>query len=347
MDRAADLRSVPTLPQMRPLEYIREPRRLSLAWRVGLANAAVLGFVFVLLLVTPVTVHAPIRLTEALILAAGLVAMLAINVFLIRRALSPLAELRRQLEQIDLRDPGRRLSEDRGYGPVLTSFVETLNVMVDRLAEERRAGARSALIAQERERLRIGQALHDEAGQTLTAIALEIERAASQGPPGQREQLSRFAAQLHASLDDIRRISRDLRPEALDDLGLINALIALTSRVDRQGEIRIERRLSTDLPPLSTELELVIYRVAQEALTNVLRHAEASRCTVALERTNDKIQLSVSDDGVGMPRRLDGETIGIEGMRERALLGGGTLAIESRFEQGTQVTLQLPIEEPG
>jgi two-component system sensor histidine kinase UhpB len=332
---------------MRLLEYIREPRRLSLTWRAGLANGAVLLLVFVLLLVTPVTVHAPIRLTEALILAAGLLAMLAINVLLLRRAFAPLADLGSQIERIDLRDPARRLSTDRTYGPVLTEFVETLNEMVDRLADERRAGARAALTAQERERLRIGRALHDEAGQTLTAIALEIERAASQGPPAQRERMNRLAAQLHASLDEIRRISRDLRPEALDDLGLINALIALTSRVDRQGGVRIERRLSSDLPPLSTELELVIYRVAQEALTNALRHAEAAHCVVELQRTNGEIELRVSDDGIGMPARLDDGTIGIEGMRERALLGGGTLDIESRSGKGTEVRLRLPIDETG
>ena len=332
-------------PRMRFLEYIREPRRLSLIWRAGLANAAVLALVFILLLVTPVTVHAPIRLAEALILAVGLTAMLAINLLLLRRALSPLGELASQMEQIDLRDPDRRLARDGTYGPVLSAFVQTFNAMVDRLAEERRAGARAALIAQERERLRMGRALHDEAGQTLTAVALEIERAASQGLPSHREQMARLAAQLHAGLDDIRRISRDLRPEALDDLGLINALIALTSRVGRQGDLRIERRLSADLPPLSTELELVIYRVAQEALTNVLRHAGASHCVIELEREDGAIRLSVSDDGIGMPAELDRETIGIEGMRERALLGGGRLTIQSRSGHGTQVTLRLPIDE--
>ena len=332
---------------MHLLEYIREPRRLSLLWRAGLANAAVFALVFILFIVTPVTVHAPPRLEEVLVLAVGLGAMLGVNLLLLRRALSPLGELGVQMERIDLRDPARHLSESDTYGPALTAFVETFNAMVDRLAEERRAGARTALIAQERERLRIGQALHDEAGQTLTAIALEIERAASHGPSAQREQMNRLAAQLHASLDDIRRISRDLRPEALDDLGLTNALIALTSRVDRQGELRIERRLSADLPPLSTELELVIYRITQEALTNVLRHAHASRCVVALEQRAGELELSVSDDGIGMPAQLDRETIGIEGMRERALLGGGKLTIQSRSGQGTQVTLHLPIEEAG
>lgn len=331
---------------MRALEYIREPRRLSLGWRAGLANAAVFAVVFILFIVTPITVHAPPRLTEVLLLAAGLGAMLVVNLLLLRLALSPLRELTSQMEHIDLRDPAVRLSGSETYGPALAAFVETFNAMVDRLAEERRAGARAALTAQERERLRIGRALHDEAGQTLTAIALEVDRAASEGPPAQREQMAALAAQLHGSLDEIRRISRDLRPEALDDLGLINALIALTSRADRQSGVRIERRLSTRLPPLPNELELVIYRVAQEALTNVLRHAQASRCTIALESSDGEVELRVSDDGIGMPAsRLSADTIGIEGMRERALLGNGTLDIRSLPGQGTQVTLRLPVDD--
>lgn len=301
--------------------------------------------VCVLFLVTPVTVHSPIRLTEAIILVAGFGAMLAVNLTLLRRALSPLDDLAKQMDEIDLREPNQRLSNTHAYGPALTVFVETFNSMIDRLSSERRSGARAALTAQERERLRIGRALHDEAGQTLTAIALEIERAATIGPPPQREQMAALAKQLHGGLDDIRRISRDLRPEALDDLGLVNALIALTSRVDRQGQVRIDRRLSGGLPSLSTELELVIYRVAQEALTNVLRHSRASHCMVSLDFEDETIQLRVSDDGVGMPADLGEETIGIEGMRERALLGGGILLIESRAGQGTELTLRLPAEE--
>jgi two-component system sensor histidine kinase UhpB len=330
---------------VRALEYIREPRRLPLGWRAGLANAAVFALVFVLFIVTPITVHAPPRLTEVLLLAAGLGAMLVVNLLLLRVALSPLRELAGQMERIDLRDPGRRLSGSEAYGPALTAFVDTFNAMVDRLAEERRAGARAALTAQERERLRIGRALHDEAGQTLTAIALEAERAANEAPPAQREQMAALAAQLHASLDEIRRISRDLRPEALDDLGLINALIALTSRADRQSGIRIERRLSARLPDLPAELELVIYRVAQEALTNVLRHAHASHCVIALESRDGEVELRVRDDGVGMTAsEASTETIGIEGMRERALLANGTLAIESSPGKGTQVILRLPVD---
>jgi two-component system, NarL family, sensor histidine kinase UhpB len=324
-------------------EYIREPRRIPLLWRAGLANASVLALIFFLFVVTPVTVHAPIRLTEALVLAVGLGVLLLVNLFLLRHALSPLDELAEQMARVDLREPRPRLSGDASYGPVLAEFVETFNAMLERLAQERRKGALAALTAQERERLRVATALHDEAGQTLTAIALEIERAGTAGPPAQRERMAALAAQLHTSLDEIRRISRDLRPEALDDLGLVNALIALTTRLDRQGDLAIERKLSARLPSLTTDQELVIYRVAQEALTNVLRHAQATRCNVSLDANEEWIELSVSDDGVGMPDPLDDATIGIEGMRERALLVGGTLSIRSRPGAGTRVVLRLPV----
>jgi two-component system sensor histidine kinase UhpB len=156
--------------------------------------------------------------------------------------------------------------------------------------------------------------------------------------------MAELAGQLHTTLDEIRRIARELRPEALDDLGLINALIALSSRAARQGGLRIERSLSDDLPDLPSDQELVVYRVAQEALTNVLRHARASHAVIALEGSKEEINLTVSDDGQGMPDRLEGETIGIEGMRERALLTGGTLAIDSKAGAGTKVKLSFPLE---
>jgi len=319
-------------------------RRPSIVRRAVLPNLAVLALIFVLLLVTPVTLHAPPRPVEAAILAAGLILMAALNVLLIRRAFTPLRSFAAQMEAVDLRDP----RPSRLVGPIpseeLAVFVNSFNEMLDRLAEEQRAGSRAALIAQERERRRIARALHDEAGQTLTAVALEIERAAAQADGADRERMTAVAQELHSTLDEIRRITRELRPEALDDLGLINALIALSSRAARQGKVRIERRLASDLPPMSEELELVIYRVAQEALTNVLRHAGASHCLLELTSSPEAITLTVSDDGKGMPASYDG-TIGIEGMRERALLVDGTLAIESQPGAGTTVTLRVPPEE--
>ena len=113
----------------------------------------------------------------------------------------------------------------------------------------------------------------------------------------------------------------------------------------QQGGIPVERRLAGDLPRLSEELELVIYRVAQESLTNVLRHSEATRCLLELVRTPEGIRLTVSDDGRGMAEPVGNGTIGIEGMRERALLVGGKLTVNSVPGAGTTVRLGAPVEE--
>jgi len=310
-----------------------------------LSSTALLALTLVLLIVTPVTVSAPIRAGELVVLVVAFLILLALNVVGIRRTLAPISSLAAELQHVNLSDSERVVIVPADETPELVALAESFNEMLARLREERRAGARAALLAQERERLRIARALHDEAGQTLTAVALEIERVASTGPEGDRARMTAIAQQLHQTLDEIRRISRELRPEALDDLGLVNALIALSSRVARQGEVRVERDFPSQLPELSEDVELVIYRVAQEALTNVLRHSRASRCLVRLAMQDGDLVLEVVDDGVGLPARLSGETIGIEGMRERALLAGGGLRIGPGPSGGTAVVLRIPLEE--
>jgi two-component system sensor histidine kinase UhpB len=153
--------------------------------------------------------------------------------------------------------------------------------------------------------------------------------------------LSEIAETVLRSFQDVQRIGRELRPEALDDLGLINALIALCSRVGRQSRMRIRRNLAGDLPALSREVELVIYRVAQEALTNALRHAEASEATVYLRGVGDAVILTVADNGRGLPQhRREG---GLGGMRERALLIGAELMVSSQQGGGTEIRLTVPM----
>ncbi len=322
----------------------RRPRRLTVVQRTLLSSTALLALILVLLIVTPVTVSTPVRAGELVVLGIAFFVLLALNVVNVHRTLSPLTRFAAKLQEVDLAE-GRRLAIDPAdETPELATLAEAFNEMLTRLRAERRAGARAALLAQERERLRIAQALHDEAGQTLTAVALEIERAASNGSEAERARMTAIAGQLHATLDEIRRISRELRPEALDDLGLVNALIALSSRVAKQGGIRVDRDFSGELPRLPEDVELVVYRVAQEALTNVLRHSGARRCRIRLAWDGEKLGLEVADDGVGMPANLGGGTVGIEGMRERALLAGGRLSIGPGPNGGTAVALEIPLE---
>jgi two-component system sensor histidine kinase UhpB len=309
---------------------------------VFLANSAVLMVAAILLAVTPITISAPITGGQLTLVLVGLAGLLTLDFVVLRRVLSPLVRLTEVMSTVDPDQPGRRLADVDPRSTEGAALAEAFNAMLDRLESARREAARTALAAQEAERLRVARELHDEIGQTLTAVVLQAEQAADGDPALASRELARLANALHDSLEDVRRIARELRPEALDDLGLVNALIALCSRVDAQSGPRVRRELEGGLPPLSPEVELVLYRVAQESLTNTVRHAEASTATVSLAADAESVSLSIDDDGKGMPAELPGGTAGIAGMRERALLVGGHLSIDSPPGEGTRVRLSVP-----
>jgi two-component system sensor histidine kinase UhpB len=265
---------------------------------------------------------------------------LAVDLILLMLVMAPLRRLAMLMGDIDPMRPGQRAPVSNWMSTEMMTLSRAFNTMLDRVEAERRESAHRALAAQEAERLRIAHELHDEVGQTLTAVALRAERAAGE-LPAQAPALQEIVDTVHRSLDDVRRIARELRPEALDDLGLIDALISLCLRMERQGAKRVLRELEGGLPPLSPEVELVIYRVAQEALTNAFRHAEASQVRVALRRADDSLVLTVADDGRGLPAPMPAQMTGLAGMRERAILIQGQLEIDSPPGGGVEVRLTV------
>ncbi len=322
---------------------VRRPAadRISLLWRVFAANIVVSVVAVALLAWTPATVHRVATPGELLVLAIGLTVMLAVDLFLLRRAFGPLRRLAAVMGAVDPTQPGRRAQAPRGAGREVVALANALNAMLDRLEGERRESARRAVQAQEGERLRIARELHDEVGQTLTAIALRAERAGTGSSAEQTQALAEIADTVLHSLEDVERIGRELRPEALDDLGLVNALIVLCGRMEGQAQLRVRRSLEWDLPPLSPETELVIYRVAQEALTNVLRHSGATEVTVSLRQSPQSVVLSVSDNGRGLPAAVADS--GPRGMRERAMLIDAELIVGSGAGgTGTEIVLRVP-----
>jgi two-component system, NarL family, sensor histidine kinase UhpB len=320
-------------------------RPLPMLWRVFAANAAVLTLAFVLLTLAPVTIHASLRLEELVLLLVGLVVMLLVDLLLVRQALDPLARLARVMGTVDLLRPGQRaVGFERSSSEVL-ALARAFNDMLQRLEDERRESSSRVLAAQEGERLRIARELHDEIGQTLTAVALRAEHAATRARD-ERDDLEQLAEIVQQSLQDVRRISRELRPEALDELGLINALIALCSRVSEQSGLRVARQIEGPLPELAPEIELAIYRIGQEALTNAMRHSGSTDVSLRLTRSQDELALTVSDGGRGLPEHVH-EGAGLSGMRERALLIGADLQIDSKRGAGVAVTLRLPLAEAG
>jgi two-component system, NarL family, sensor histidine kinase UhpB len=320
-------------------------RPVSLLWWVFLANGSVLVIALLLLTFSPIEIDAPIETGQFALLLAGFVVLVALNLVLLRRVLSPLFQLTELMSSIDPDRPGRRLSGVHPRSAEGHALAAAFNAMLDRLESARREAARTALAAQEAERLRVARELHDEIGQTLTAVTIQAERAAESDPDEAAAELRRVADAVRESLDEVRRIARELRPEALDDLGLVNALIALSNRVGAQDGPVVKRELQANLPALSPDVELVIYRVAQESLTNALRHSGAGSATISLTAEAGTLTLTVTDDGKGMPPHLPSGTAGIAGMRERALLVGGRLSIRSRPDQGTEVRLSVPFDQ--
>jgi two-component system, NarL family, sensor histidine kinase UhpB len=323
------------------------PRSLSLLWLVFLANGSVLVVALLLLTFSPIEVDAPIEIGQFALLLAGFVVLVILNLVLLRRVLAPLLQLTELMSSVDPDRPGRRLPDVRLRSAEGQALALAFNSMLDRLENARREAARTALAAQEAERLRVARELHDEIGQTLTAVTIQAERAAEGDPAEAAAALRRVADSVRDSLDEVRRIARELRPEALDDLGLVNALIALCTRIGGQDGPVIKRELQGKLPDLAPDVELVIYRIAQESLTNALRHSEARSATLSLTADAETLTLTVTDDGKGIPSQLPSGTAGISGMRERALLVGGRLSIQSRPDRGTEVRLSIPVDQEG
>jgi len=312
--------------------------RVGLFWRVFAVNAGFLAVLAVLLLVTPVTISAPIALTEAAIVLVALALTLVANAVLLRRTFRPLDRLVRRMASVDLLQPGQRLEVE--HDDEVGRVVDAFNGMLERLEAERRESGRRVLAAQEDERVGIARDLHDEVGQALTGVLLQLGSIAVSTPEAEDDLEEARRAARHA-LEEVRRISRELRPETLAELGLASALTELTRTFGRAAGLWVDTRFDHVLPRLQPETELALYRIAQESLTNVARHARASRVDVDLASEAARVVLVVRDDGEG----LDGvptEHGGLRGMRERAVLVGGALEIREPDEGGVEVRVEVP-----
>lgn len=312
--------------------------RLPLYWRICLINGLVFVIGTIALAASPATVSTQVVVSEAIVLTTGLLVILTANALLIRSTLSPLERLTSVTESVDLQSPGQRLKTE-GHGTV-ARLIGSFNAMLDRLEAERSSSDAKALAAQETERHRIAQELHDEVGQGLTAVLLGLKRTADRAPDDIAEELRTVAEIARSSLDEVRDVARRLRPGVLDDLGLLSALAAACTDFTTHSGIHVRRGFAPGLPAVSTEKELVVYRVAQEALTNVARHARADTVTVSLSTQGEAVVLLVADDGVGLGQHREGT--GIRGMRERALMVGGSLVLRTRVGGGTEVRLVVP-----
>ena len=299
-------------------------------------------------LVATVAVHADLRGIargrEAIVLGLALIATMLGNWLVLRRRFKPLDQLISSMESVDLVGPGPG-------GPLRwradSSEVRRLELAFDRMMarveSQRREAGRAAIQAQERERRRIAQDLHDEVNQALTAVSLRLQASIEHATPELRRELTETKRLASQAMEELLALARQLRPAVLDDHGLLPALHSQVRDFADQTGINASFNTRGTMPALTPEEQLVLYRVTQEGLSNVAQHAAARKVDVELSFIGRTV-LRISDDGRGF-KQVNGAThnggLGLSGMRERALLIGGQLSMWSGDGRGTRVELTI------
>ncbi len=329
-------------------------RRVPLLYKILIANAAIvtLGAIAG----TAITLQhaarhpgAPHYGLMAEFAVAGIILSLAANFLVLRLVLRPLGNLQAAVDAVRAGQTGVRVERAGVTDERLEHLADTFDQMLamqEETAERLRAFPGQILRAQEEERRRIARELHDEAAQVLTSLLVRLRLLEQFRTPDEAQARVTELRELTArALHDVRRIALELRPAVLDDLGLVAAIQAHVDDVNAAGGVRAtltSEGLDRRLPP---EIELALYRVAQEALTNVVRHARASSARARLARSGARVTLEIEDDGTGFDARLSRPAggLGLEGMRERMALIGGEVRVESNPGRGTRITAAAEI----
>ena len=276
------------------------------------------------------------------LLAMTVILALLVNIMMLQRRFSPLEELIAQIEAIDPADPA---AFDAPEEPVeeVERLAHAFRKLLERIEAERRRAGRLQLRAQEEERKRVARDLHDEVNQALTAILLRVEALMQTAPPELRDELGETKKLANQAMEELLQLARQLRPTALDDHGFVPAIEEMLRRFQMQHGIETTLAVEGELDALSDDQQLVVYRVTQEALNNVARHAGAGKVEVDLMRNHGAVSLTVHDDGTGFSPGDEERGLGLDGMAERARLVNGTFAVDSLPGTGTTLRLEVPL----
>ncbi|HWS84226.1 MAG TPA: sensor histidine kinase [Ktedonobacteraceae bacterium] len=338
--------------------------QLSLFEKVILVNSLlIIGGALACLWVTSANVESRHYLIDTSFIVVITVISLAINVLLMRASFRPLFSLLRTIRAVSTGQTGARASTTP-FDSEMSELASAFNTMLDRLEAMRREQAMLILQAHEEERQRVALELHDESSQELTALLVHIEilsQALRTVPDTMviqdlREQLHAGFASLtnlaQNTLESLRMLALQLRPGVLDDLGLFAAFRWLAEDGRQRLKLAVDLQMNEEgYPPLGRHApdlyETVLFRIAQESLTNVARHAHAQQVSISLQQQQDVIRLLIHDDGCGYDTSKPHAGLGLLGMRERAAAVGGALTITSQPGHGTTVEATLPRAEEG
>jgi len=277
-----------------------------------------------------------------LVLVAAVLATVLVNAMVVRRRFQPLGRVIDAMEAVDFLPGSARPAMPEPDSAEVARLHSAFARMLRRLEAERSRTASAVLQAQEAERARLARDLHDETNQALTGVLLRLEATMQDAPPRLRDELRETQAVATQAMGELLRLARELRPAALDDLGLAAALRTKADEFARRTRLRTDLEIVPgSVDQLDADGQLVVYRVVQEGLSNVVQHARATRVVVTLGRQAGTTVLQIADDGEGFDVQRPAPGLGLAGMRERAALAGGRLAVDSAHGQGTTVELRL------
>lgn len=333
--------------------------RLPLLYKVLLANAsivllgAVAGTWATMAAMRAAGEEGGVRLGASLAVL-GLLLSVATNYVVLRAAFRPLTALGRVAAAVRAGDLSARADPVAGGDPQVAHLAEALDRTLDQLERDRaelRSLASQVIRAQEEERKRVSRELHDDTAQLLFAQLLRVTAFKASPNDDVRSAAAELEESTVEALEGVRRLALELRPPALDDLGLAAALADLAQRFGEQLAIPVEFQARGMRGRLPADVELVLYRVAQEALTNMAKHGQARVVSVDLDRTATDVALSVHDNGRGFDpqavtaKAADSAGLGLFGMAERVALVGGEVTIWSTPGHGTEVFAFIPLTE--
>lgn len=340
-----------------PGSLLRRLLRVPIFYKVLLANSliVVLGAVVGTWLTVRYRNATPNGSSEELIVLFALVGItlsVLVNFVVLKAAFLPLASLERAVEAVRRGNLQARAGHVTFSDPQIDQLIDTMNLMLDGLETYRervRLLSRQVLAAQEEERQRIARELHDETAQSLTSLLIGLRMVEKSATPQELSaRIAELRGQTGRTLEEVRKMALDLRPSTLDDLGLAAALQWYTDDLARRSQIDVDFRASGLETRLPDDVEVVVYRIIQEALTNVVKHAGAAHVDVSVRRDDRQVTASVVDNGRGFNlenvRHSRERGLGLFGMQERVGLVGGTFRITSRPGRGTNVAISLPLE---
>ena len=330
--------------------------RLPIFYKILLANSVIVGLGAIA--GTIITVwfagHYPHESRYALIaffVTAGIIISFIVNKWVLEQALNPLLRLQEAVDQVRQGQSGVRISLGAVSDEQFDRLAETFNQMLsehEQHAQTMERLPRQILQAQEEERQRLARELHDEAAQALTSLLVHLRLLEREHDPQKAQQYLQELRDLTGqALEEVRRVALDLRPTILDDLGLGAALEWRVDEFSRANDVQTTVQIGGLGRRLPRDIELVFYRVGQESLSNIARHAKAHQVSVSLNRADDVITLEITDDGRGF-NLANGFTntprgLGLLGMRERMAMINGYLIVESQPGQGTRIFAQAPL----